>query len=205
MGQTLLRFWHSAKKGGRGKTYFIFAIVLQNPFLRMKPIINSFCVLFFLRTTTPCARNQLFSQIFRICTVVHWWFLYGALDSHPFILHRRMLRQSSPEGPPSRCLDRPPFLFLHRRRVVVVKTLRIHAALTFAQPPTTTPLFTSHRPLLVASPLVPFEERWAHSYGRPQTSVGPSRLSNAQTRCPQMVAARALLTVAPSTNPHHRT
>ena len=29
----------------------------------------------------------------------------------------------------------PPFLFLHRRRVVVVKTLRIHTALTFAQPP----------------------------------------------------------------------
>ena len=29
----------------------------------------------------------------------------------------------------------PPFLFLHRRRVVVVKTFRICTALTFAQPP----------------------------------------------------------------------
>ena len=26
MGHTLLRFWHSCKKGGRGKKYFIFAI-----------------------------------------------------------------------------------------------------------------------------------------------------------------------------------
>ena len=32
--------------------------------------------------------------------------------------------RSSPEGPPSRCLDTPPFLFLHRRPVVAVKTLR---------------------------------------------------------------------------------
>ena len=29
----------------------------------------------------------------------------------------------------------PPFLFLHRRRLVVVKALRIPTALTFAQPP----------------------------------------------------------------------
>ena len=29
----------------------------------------------------------------------------------------------------------PPFLFLHRRRVVVGKTLRIHTASTFAQSP----------------------------------------------------------------------
>ena len=29
----------------------------------------------------------------------------------------------------------PPFLFLHRRRVVVVQTFRIHTALTFAPPP----------------------------------------------------------------------
>ena len=34
-------------------------------------------------------------------------FFYGALDSHPFILHRTMQCRSSPEGPPSRCLDPP--------------------------------------------------------------------------------------------------
>ena len=33
--------------------------------------------------------------------------LHGALDSHPFILHRTMQCRSSPEGPPSRCLDPP--------------------------------------------------------------------------------------------------
>ena len=32
-------------------------------------------------------------------------FFYGALDSHPFTLHRTMQRRSSPEGSPSRCLD----------------------------------------------------------------------------------------------------
>ena len=42
--------------------------------------------------------------------------------------------RSSPEDPPSRCLD-PTISLSPWRRVVVVKTLRIHTALTFAQPP----------------------------------------------------------------------
>ena len=41
---------------------------------------------------------------------------------------------SSHEGPPSRCLD-PTISVSPWRRVVVVKTLRIHTALTFAQTP----------------------------------------------------------------------
>ena len=39
--------------------------------------------------------------------LVHRWFLYRALDSHPVILHRTMQCPSSPEGPPSCCLDPP--------------------------------------------------------------------------------------------------
>ena len=68
---------------------------------------------------------------------VHLWLLYGGQDSHPFILHRMMQCRSSPsshEGPPSRCLD-PTISVSPWRRVVVVKTLRIHTALTFAQTP----------------------------------------------------------------------
>ena len=37
----------------------------------------------------------------------HLWFLSGALDSHPLILHRMTQRRSSPKGLPSRCLDAP--------------------------------------------------------------------------------------------------
>ena len=43
--------------------------------------------------------------------------------------------RSSPEGPPSCCLD-PTVSVSPWRRVVVVKTLRNHTALTFPQPPT---------------------------------------------------------------------
>ena len=66
--------------------------------------------------------------------IAHLWFLYGALDSPLFILHRMMQCRSSHEGPPSRCLD-PTISVFPWQQVVVVKTLRIHPVLTFAQPP----------------------------------------------------------------------
>ena len=54
-----------------------------------------------------------------------------ALDSHPFILHHMMQCRSCAQRPPSRCLD-PIISVSPWRRVVVVKTLRVYAALTFA-------------------------------------------------------------------------
>ena len=48
MGQTLPRFWHSCKKGGRGKNYFIFAIFFAEPIFAegVKPIIIFFAFFF---------------------------------------------------------------------------------------------------------------------------------------------------------------
>ena len=65
----------------------------------------------------------------------------------PSVVSSRGPGQSTVYSSPSRCsvdllpnarqaaVLTPSFLFLHRQRVVVVKTFRIHAALTFARPP----------------------------------------------------------------------
>ena len=66
--------------------------------------------------------------------VVHRWFLYGALDSHPFTLHRTMQCRSPPKGPPGRCLD-PPISVAPSAAGCGGQDMR--DPLTFTQPPRT--------------------------------------------------------------------
>ena len=65
VGQTLPRFWHSCKKGGRGKNYFIFAIFFAEPIfaLGMKPIIHFFSALFFADNNTLCQELIIFANL----------------------------------------------------------------------------------------------------------------------------------------------
>ena len=66
MGQTLLRFWHPCKKGGRGKKYFIFAIFFAEPIFAygMTPKISYFlCCFFFADNNALCWELNIFANL----------------------------------------------------------------------------------------------------------------------------------------------